>query len=484
MNIYIDGAGMYSWFKDYVQDCVNDNTCQQRLININRVTKSWFTHITAVGAREIITPAITESNNLIRYAKAHLQATVYPWWGIIATYSTTYEDINAPTLKFLVRRGWVAFGDSYAAGIGAGLPLDDVDVCKRGTGSYIAILDRIIRFSHEVQPYWQPLACSGETAQQFLDGTGNGQQLDKWNPESSDMATCSFTGNDLGFSDIVSHCIMGYPLGSRSKCQSDISNAKRILESGKIRELVHDVLDQIHAKAYRQRFIVYWTSYPQFFEVADTTCDSSYFQEGFWAGEYLKTRLRGQLNELSILVNDQIDFAIRLYNAGLPYPKAVHVNIEKRGNIYQGKRFCELGVKETLKDEVDQAKVAFFYDNGWDDIPGESESFYLPPPQQGAPPGGWSIDTYNSGTCSASELGNSSEPLDSMNCDVAKGIASGAIAVGPVDNDTVYNGDVMRNNDGSVTITDFKVRFTKMFHPKTRANWHIAQAVHEALRWN
>ncbi|KAH8744127.1 LysM domain-containing protein [Diaporthe sp. PMI_573] len=482
-NIYIDGTGMYSWFKDYVQDCVNDNSCQQRLVNIYRVASSWFTDITTIGAREIVTPAISESTNVIKYAQDHLQATGYPWWATVATYGTNHEDIDIATPGYPVQEGWVAFGDSYTAGIGAGKPLDDTDTRKRGTGSYIAILDQIIRFSHDVQPDWQPLACSGETAQQFLDGKEKGKQLENWFPQSSDLATCSFTGNDLGFDDIVSHCIMGYPLGSRSKCQGDISNAKNILEANKVQELVHDVLDQIHAKAYTDRFIVYWTSYPQFFEVADTACDSSYFQEGIWAGEYLKTTLRNQLNELSTLVNDQIDFAIRRYNAGLAYPKAVHVNIEKLGNIYQGKRFCELGVKETLKTEAGQATVAFFYDNGWDDIPKESEGFHLPPQRTNAP-SDWSIDNYNSGTCSATEPGDSSEPLDAMNCDVAKGVASGAIPTGSGDDDTVYHDDVTRNSDGSVTITDFEVRFTKMFHPKTRANWHIAQAVSDAFRRN
>jgi hypothetical protein len=71
-----------------------------------------------------------------------------------------------------------------------------------------------------------------------------------------------------------------------------------------------------------------------------------------------------------------------------------------------------------------------------------------------------------------------------MNCDVAKSIASGVITTGPGDDDMVYNGDVTRNSDGSVTITDFMVRFSKMFHPKTRANWLIAQAVNNHLRRN
>ena len=224
---------------------------------------------------------------------------------------------------------------------------------------------------------------------------------------------------------------MGYPLGSRSKCQGDISKARNILEANEVQELVHDVLDKIHAKSYKDYFIVYWTSYPQFFEVADTTtCDTSYFQEGIWAGEYLKTALLNQLNELSTLVNDLIDVAIGQYHPGLLYPKAAHVNIEKLGNIYQGKRFSEPGVRETLKSEAEQATVAFFCDNGGDDIPQESEGFHLRPQRPNAP-SGWSIDNYNSGTCSAAEPGTAASPLDAMNYDMAKGIASGAVSTGP-----------------------------------------------------
>jgi hypothetical protein len=132
---------MYSWFRNYVQNCVNYNNCQQRLVNIYRITKSWITDITTIGAREIVTPAISESINFIRYAKDYLQGTAYPSWAAIATYGN-YEDIEVGTLDAPVREGWVAFGDSYAAGIGAGMRLDTDATCNRGTGSYIAILNQ------------------------------------------------------------------------------------------------------------------------------------------------------------------------------------------------------------------------------------------------------------------------------------------------------------------------------------------------------
>ena len=483
--IFIDGAGLYSWFnKGYTEDCVDTKDCQQRLVNIYNTGHLFLNHLVTIGAVETLTPAISNRYNEIKYTADHLQATGYPWWTTISTYLDSSGSINASVSPFPVKQGWVSFGDSYAAGIGAGTPLDQVDKCKRGTGSHIAILNQVMKFVHDVQLTWQPLACSGETAQQFLDGGDASAQLSSWTPSSSDIGTSSFTGNDLGFADIVSHCIMGYPLGSRSQCQPDIKAAKAKLDNNKVQELVHDVMDKILAAAGKvsgkDRFIIYWTGYPKFFTVVDNVCDNCYFREGIWAGEYLTRDLRNTLNELSVEVNDQIGYAIRRYNAGRPYPKVVFVSPEAIGTIYEGKRFCEAKIQETQKTEALQNNVAFFYDDGWDDIPSASEGFALPPTFDQKAPGSWSKD-YNSATCADDDP----IALENALCDMAKAIANGTMSAADfmsIAGDPVSG--ITQNPDGSVTIQDWYVRFTKMFHPKTRANWRIAQALHESLRLN
>ena len=478
-SVFIDSAGLYSWFQNYVQDCVETKNCQQRLVNIYNVGRLLFNHLNTIGSIETLTPAISNKYNEIKYAKDHLQATGYPWWATIGTYAESLDPVDTNTEPFPIREGWVAFGDSYAAGIGAGNRLqkdEDDNGCSRGTGSYPTILNEIVRFGHNVQPNFQMLACSGERAQQFLDGE-KGKQIENWYPESSDLATCSFTGNDLGFGDIVSHCIMGYK--SRTDCQKNIADAKNILdETEKITEWVFDVLDKIFGKVsqHKPRFIVYWTSYPQFFAVKDNTCDTCYFQELIWAGEYLKQALRNQLNELSIKVNDAIKQAITKYNVNREYPRAVLIAPDALG-LYEGRRFCEFGVKETLKSEKDQATVAFFYDNGYDDIPSETEGFHMPAQHDGAP-SGWSISSANSRTCTT---GSTDDPRDDLLCDIAKAVENNTVGVQSAIDDAF---NVTTNPDGSVTITDFAVRFNKMFHPKVRANWHIAQAVSDAFRRN
>ncbi|KAL2017482.1 hypothetical protein VTK56DRAFT_2078 [Thermocarpiscus australiensis] len=489
-DITILGTGLYSWFQNYDENCVNSNNCQTRLVNIYNVGNLMLNHVVTIGAVEVITPAISNTQNTILYASDHVQALEYPWWTAVAFYGDSIGQLDPSVNPSPVKNGWVSFGDSYAAGIGAGTPLDTVDDCKRGTGSYTAILNQIIRFSSNVpSEHWQPLACSGETAEQFLEGQGT-NQLSLWTPTDSDLATVSYTGNDLGFANIVSHCIMGYPRGSQdSECPNDIANAQSILDRDRVSELVQDVLDAIFQKANtiagKERFIVYWTGYPEFFAIADTVCDSCYFNQYIWAGQYLTTQLRGQLNYLSTQVNQQISFAIQKYNAGLSYPKAVYVGPDELG-IYSGHRFCEPGVKETLKTEAGQKNVAFFYNDGWDDIPSTDEGFQMPPKYNSGAPDGWSVETDNSAACSDAGADGLPDPLDDMLCSVAKAVANGSVSAQDVANS---GGDGLNlvgapGADGSVSVSDFRVRFTKMFHPKTRANWHIAQAVNAAFRLN
>jgi hypothetical protein len=477
--VFIDGAGLYSWFQSYNEDCVNTKNCQQRLVNIYHVGHLLFNQLTTIGSVEVLTPAISNVWNDIKYSADHLQATGYPWWATIATYLESSDAIDLTTASFPVNEGWVAFGDSYAAGIGAGKPIDNIKACARGTGGYPPILDDIIKFSHNVETNFQPLACTGETAQDFLDGKG-GKQIFTWLPSSSDIGTCSFTGNDLGFGNIVAHCIMGYE--SRDPCQSDIAKAKSILDGNKVGELVYDVMDKILAAAspHKDRFMIYWTGYPHFFTVVDDTCDSCWFHEYWYAGEYLTMLLRNQLNELSAEVNDQIAFAIKRYNARLPYPKVVFVSPDTLSGIYDGKRFCENRVSEPLKGDKQNA-VAFFYEKGPDDIP--DAPFHLPA-QRVRAPSDWPLSTYNSASCSDSVPASPGDWASEMLCDTAKGIANGTITAQDFLNNEGAGAIVAANNDGSVTITDLNVAYTKLFHPKTRANWHIAQAISDALRSN
>ncbi|KIM98550.1 glycoside hydrolase family 55 protein, partial [Oidiodendron maius Zn] len=49
-NIFINGAGLYSWFQNYDESCVHTSNCQQRLINIVNTANLWFNHIVTIGS--------------------------------------------------------------------------------------------------------------------------------------------------------------------------------------------------------------------------------------------------------------------------------------------------------------------------------------------------------------------------------------------------------------------------------------------------
>ncbi|PMB67896.1 putative glucan endo-1,3-beta-glucosidase [Beauveria bassiana] len=483
-GVYIDGTGLYSWFQNYNQDCVGKKNCQQRLVNVYNSANVFISHLVTVGSVEVVTPAISNRYNRIIYAEDTLEATAYPWWTAIASYLDSNDKINVTNKPYPIREGWVSFGDSYAAGIGAGNPWDDTKGCYRGTGSYPAILDYLVRAVHQGSPQWQNFACSGETADQFRKGEG-ASQLRDWIPVTSDIATVSFTGNDFGFANIVSHCLMGYPRGSyKEQCDEDIAHTKiKLNTDGKVEGLVHDILDDIFKKKDGHgRLMVYWTGYPDFFDASESTCDASYFSNLLiWSGRYLTKELRLQLNDFSRSLNQQVAFAIRRYTQFDPSIRVKFVDIDTGSRIYTGHRFCEPGVKETLDTEAGQNTVAFFYPNGWDDIPNEV-GFSMPPPKNKNAPGGWSISVQSS-TCSDSE--DPDEPLRPMLCSAAKDIANGTLTINNLENAGGQGGSsVVKNSDGSVTITDYSVAYMKMFHPKTRANWHIAQAIHGAMTLN
>ncbi|ATY64012.1 LysM domain protein [Cordyceps militaris] len=459
-GIYIDGTGLYSWFQNYNQDCVGKKNCQQRLVNIFNSANVFISHLITIGSVEVVTPAISNYYNRIIYVDDALEASAYPWWTAVASYLDSSDKINITSGAYPIKKGWVSFGDSYAAGIGAGFPLDTESKCSRGRGGHPAILNQIIRQSHQVSPSWQVYACSGETAAQFHAKEGV-NQLGRWVPDTSDVATVSFTGNDFGFGDIVSHCIMGYPRGSQNqKCAMDraLTTAK-LNADGKVTELVHDILDDIfRKKGDNGRFMVYWTGYPQFFDSSD--------------------------HAFSTQLNGLIKFAIHTYNYHLPFPRAKFVDLDTNSNIYARRRFCEPGATEPRSTHDSQNAVAVFYPNGWDDIPSASESFYMPPKEDGDAPDSWSISVQSS-MCSESEDAN--EPLRPMLCAAARQVANGTLTISDIEK----TGDVgagagaaVKNSDGSVTITAYSVAYLKMFHPKTRANLHIAQAVHDALIFN
>lgn len=109
------------------------------------------------------------------------------------TSEVSEPDVSTYAAAFPIVDGYVAFGDSFAAGMGTGTTTGDA--CRVGENSYPKLLNE---YGKTPTSDFQNLPCSGDTV------VGLMSQIDKWiTPEKADVATISIGGNDVGFSKIV-----------------------------------------------------------------------------------------------------------------------------------------------------------------------------------------------------------------------------------------------------------------------------------------
>ena len=149
--------------------------------------------------------------------------------------------------------GYVALGDSYSSGVGAGSYIGSSGDCDRSTKAY---------------PYlWQAahapasfsfMACSGAKTGDVLNS-----QLGTLGA-STGLVSITIGGNDAGFSDVMMTCV----LQSDSACLSRIATAKAYVDSTLPGQL-DNVYWAIRAKAPSAHVVV--LGYPRFYKLG-TTC--------------------------------------------------------------------------------------------------------------------------------------------------------------------------------------------------------------------
>jgi hypothetical protein len=124
-----------------------------------------------------------------------------------------------------IKKGYVAFGDSYGAGMGTGTTT--TDSCRVGSNNFA---DLLMRWTNNNNVDFQRKVCSGDTT------VGLNRQIDEWkNPSKADIATVSIGGNDLGFSDLVWYCVVTpntFKTGAsnRQKCVEKEAAARQLLD--------------------------------------------------------------------------------------------------------------------------------------------------------------------------------------------------------------------------------------------------------------
>ncbi|MFI1766470.1 SGNH/GDSL hydrolase family protein [Streptomyces sp. NPDC020800] len=143
--------------------------------------------------------------------------------------------------------GYVALGDSYSSGVGSGSYISSSGSCDRSTKAYPYLWNA----AHSPSSFAFN-ACSGATTDDVLAG-----QLGSLN-SSTALVSISIGGNDAGFSDVMTTCV----LSSDSGCLSKINSAKAYVDStlpGKL----DTVYNAISAKAPSARVVV--LGYPRFY---------------------------------------------------------------------------------------------------------------------------------------------------------------------------------------------------------------------------
>lgn len=144
---------------------------------------------------------------------------------------------------------YVALGDSYSSGVGSGSYIGSSGDCKRSTLAYPSLWA-----SAHAPASFNFTACSGARTGDVI-----ANQLGPLN-SSTDLVSISIGGNDAGFSDVMTTCV----LQSESTCLNRIATARSYVDTtlpGKL----NSVYDAIKAKAPAAHVVV--LGYPRFYKI-------------------------------------------------------------------------------------------------------------------------------------------------------------------------------------------------------------------------
>jgi len=148
---------------------------------------------------------------------------------------------------------YVALGDSYSSGVGAGSYISSSGDCDRSTKAY----PYLWAAAHSPSTF-DFTACSGARTGDVL--------ANQLGPLSAGTALVSITigGNDAGFSDVMTTCV----LQSDSACTSRINTAKAYVDATLPGQL-DNVYSAITSRAPNAHVVV--LGYPRFYKLG-TTC--------------------------------------------------------------------------------------------------------------------------------------------------------------------------------------------------------------------
>ncbi|GAA2222533.1 SGNH/GDSL hydrolase family protein [Streptomyces nogalater] len=184
--------------------------------------------------------------------------------------------------------GYVALGDSYSSGVGAGSYIGSSGSCERSTKAYPYLWNA----AHSPSSFAFN-ACSGATTDDV-----RANQLGSLGSTTS-LVSVTAGGNDAGFADVMTTCV----LQSDSSCLSRINTAKAYVANtlpGKLDTLYN----AIRAKAPSARVVV--IGYPRFYLLGQSCLGLSETKRAAVndAADYLDTAIKARATAHGFVFGD------------------------------------------------------------------------------------------------------------------------------------------------------------------------------------
>jgi lysophospholipase L1-like esterase len=148
---------------------------------------------------------------------------------------------------------YVALGDSYSAGVGAGGTTSGGD-CDRSTNAYPALWAA----AHSPASFTFA-ACSGATTTDVLNSQVSSLS------SGTTLVSLTIGGNDAGFSSVIESCV----LGSTDDCVSAVNTAKTYIQN-QLPAKLDTTLQTIHSDA--PNATIDFLDYPDFYDLSITDC--------------------------------------------------------------------------------------------------------------------------------------------------------------------------------------------------------------------
>ncbi|MCI4061735.1 SGNH/GDSL hydrolase family protein [Micromonospora sp. R77] len=165
---------------------------------------------------------------------------------LVAVLAAALGAVGIPGVAQAATVNYVALGDSYSSGVGAG-PYD-LSTCLRSQKSYAPLWAA----AHAVTSFRFP-ACGGAVTADVINSQVNSLS------STTTLVTITIGGNDAGFADVISSC----RFGSTSTCTTAVNNAKSFA-TGTLPGRLGATYAAIRNRAPNARLVV--LGYPRLFE--------------------------------------------------------------------------------------------------------------------------------------------------------------------------------------------------------------------------